>query len=271
LAETFNLARRVSEALVAAHARGIVHRDIKPANIFLPGGDLSKVKLLDFGIARRLFDGVLPRLTQIAGSALGTPMYMSPEQAQGSLDVDARADIFSMGCVLFECITGTPPFWGESTTATLAKVADGSEIDVSKRCKGLSPRLSRLLGRMLAKQVEDRPSSMHEVLLELGRITSDLRATGTLPAISGGGTPRGLLTTTGERRLAAVILVSTQDHAGERPTSIPRRRCRIWERFWRGGSSISKVAQAQTAWMSSLAPSPPGVLASSGWPRVVWW
>ena len=215
LAETFGLARRVSEALVAAHTRGIIHRDIKPANIFLPGGDLSKVKLLDFGIARRLFDGVLPRLTQI-GTALGTPMYMSPEQAQGSLDVDARADIFSMGCVLFECLTGTPPFWGESTTATMAKVADGSEIDVSKRCKGLSPRLSRLLGRMLAKQVEDRPASMHEVLLELGRITGDLRATGTLPAISSGGTPRGLLTTTGERRLAAVILVSTQDHAGER-------------------------------------------------------
>jgi len=216
LAETFNLARRIGEALVAAHARGIVHRDIKPANIFLPGGDLSKVKLLDFGIARRLFDDVSLRLTQ-AGSALGTPMYMSPEQAQGSLDVDARADIFSMGCVLFECITGTPPFWGDSTTATLAKVADGSEIDVSRRCKGVSPRLSRLLGRMLAKQVEDRPSTMQEVILELGRITSDLRATGTLPAISGGGTPRGLLTTTGERRLAAVILVSAQKHAGERP------------------------------------------------------
>src|SRR5664279_2192835 len=109
--------RRIAEALAVAHQHGVIHRDIKPANVFLPGKDMSKIKLLDFGIARRLFDPASLRLTQ-AGSALGTPMYMSPEQAQGSLDVDARADIFSLGCVLFECITGTPPFWGESTTAT---------------------------------------------------------------------------------------------------------------------------------------------------------
>ncbi|HEY5284495.1 MAG TPA: serine/threonine-protein kinase, partial [Polyangia bacterium] len=216
LAETFNLAHRIGEALAAAHARGIVHRDIKPANIFLPDGDLSKIKLLDFGIARRLFDTVSLRLTQ-AGSAMGTPMYMSPEQAQGSLDVDARADIFSMGCVLFECITGTPPFWGESTTVTLAKVSDGSEIEVSRRCKGVSPRLTGLIGRMLAKQVEDRPSSMRQVLLELERITSDLRTTGVMTAFSGETTPCEQSITTGERRLVSVILVSAQDHASERP------------------------------------------------------
>ena len=220
LSETISLARRIGEALVAAHGHGIVHRDIKPANIFLPGRDLSKIKLLDFGIARRLFDTVSLRLTQ-AGSALGTPMYMSPEQAQGSPDVDARADIFSMGCVLFECITGTPPFWGESTTGTLAKLTDDSDIDVAERCKGVSPRFARLIGRMLAKKVEARPVSMSEVLLELGRITSELRTVGTLGEVQSRSVARAQLTTTGERRLAAVILVSAQDSPGEKPQLDP--------------------------------------------------
>ena len=220
LTETFNLAHRIGEALAAAHARGIVHRDIKPANIFLPGGDLSTIKLLDFGIARRLFDTVSVRLTQ-AGSAMGTPMYMSPEQAQGSLDVDARADIFSLGCVIFECVTGTPPFFGETITATLAKVSDGSEIEVTERCKGVSPRFSRLIGAMLAKNARDRPASMNDVLIELGRITCDLRTTGTLPAIPSASASRGQLTTTGERRLAAVILVSAQADADGNPRLDP--------------------------------------------------
>jgi tetratricopeptide (TPR) repeat protein len=220
LPETLSLARRIGEALAAAHGHGIVHRDIKPANIFLPGRDLSKIKLLDFGIARRLFDTVSLRLTQ-AGSALGTPMYMSPEQARGSPDVDARADIFSMGCVLFECITGTPPFWGESTTGTLAKVTDDSDIDVAERCQGVSPRFMRLMGRMLAKKVEARPDSMNEVLFELSHITSELRTVGTLGVIPLRSAVPVQLTTTGERRLAAVILVSAQDSPGGRPRLDP--------------------------------------------------
>jgi tetratricopeptide (TPR) repeat protein len=220
LSETLSLARRIGEALVAAHGRGIVHRDIKPANIFLPGHDLSKIKLLDFGIARRLFDSMSLRLTQ-AGSALGTPMYMSPEQAQGSLDVDARADIFSLGCVLFECITGTPPFWGDSTTGTLANLADEGDIDVAERCKGASPRFVRLVGRMLAKKVEARPASMNEVLLELGRITSSVRTVGTLDEVPSRGVAQVALTTTGERRLAAIILVSAQDGTREMPRLDP--------------------------------------------------
>jgi tetratricopeptide (TPR) repeat protein len=220
LAETLSLARRIGEALAAAHRHGIVHRDIKPANIFLPGRDLSKIKLLDFGIARRLFDTGSLRLTQ-AGSALGTPMYMSPEQAEGSPDVDARADIFSMGCVLFECITGTPPFWGETTTGTLAKLTDDSDIDVAERCKGVSPRFAHLIGRMLAKKVAARPASMHEVLFELGHITSESGTARTLGEVPVRSLAHGPLTTTGERRLAAVILVSAQDGPGERPQLDP--------------------------------------------------
>src|SRR4029079_17967218 len=104
--ESVRLVRLVASALEAAHAQGIVHRDIKPSNLFLVGGSIEQVKLLDFGIARR--EQAATVLTQ-TGSVLGTPGYMAPEQARGDHSlIDARADVFSLGCVLFECLTGKP-------------------------------------------------------------------------------------------------------------------------------------------------------------------
>jgi tetratricopeptide (TPR) repeat protein len=210
LGASVQMIRRVAEALAVAHQHGVIHRDIKPANIFLPGKDMSKIKLLDFGIARRLFDPASLRLTQ-AGSALGTPMYMSPEQAQGSLDVDARADVFSLGCVFFECLTGTPPFMADSTTGALARLATEEIVDVKSRCAGLPARLSGLVVRLMAKRPEDRPSTMTEILAELGKITAEMRTTGIFPIVSKerrAPKDASLLVETGERRLVAVIVVS---------------------------------------------------------------
>jgi eukaryotic-like serine/threonine-protein kinase len=210
LGATIQMIRRVAEALAVAHQHGVIHRDIKPANIFLPEKDMSKIKLLDFGIARRLFDPPALRLTQ-AGSALGTPMYMSPEQAQGSLDVDARADIFSLGCVFFECLTGTPPFMADSTTGTLARVATEETVDVDARCTGVPRGVTELLRRMLAKRVEERPATMSDVLDALGRLTGELRTTGVIAVTRKERTaPHGAspLVATGERRLVSVIVVS---------------------------------------------------------------
>ncbi|HEX7508101.1 MAG TPA: serine/threonine-protein kinase, partial [Polyangia bacterium] len=213
LGATVRMIRRVAEALAVAHQHGVIHRDIKPANIFLPGKDVSKIKLLDFGIARRLFDPASLRLTQ-AGSALGTPMYMSPEQAQGSLDVDARADVFSLGCVFFECLTGTPPFMAESTTGTLARITADETVDVEAKCIGVPPRLTDLLRHMLAKRPAERPSTMLDVLGELGSVTEELKTSGffALAPREQRRAPAGasLLVATGERRLVAVIVVSSR-------------------------------------------------------------
>ncbi len=219
LGATVRMIRRVAEALAVAHQHGVIHRDIKPANIFLPAKDVSKIKLLDFGIARRLFDPASLRLTQ-AGSALGTPMYMSPEQAQGSLDVDARADVFSLGCVFFECLTGTPPFMADSTTGTLARITADETVDVEARCVGVPPRLTDLLRRMLAKRPGDRPSTMLDVLGELGNVTVELKTTGFFPlAPKERRAPAGasLLVATGERRLVAVIVVSSRTMPAQQP------------------------------------------------------
>src|SRR5690349_19464855 len=117
--ESVELARRVAEALGAAHERHVVHRDVKPSNLFLPGGELDRVKVLDFGVAR-ITDGVTSTRT---GVIVGTPAYMAPEQVRGDKEITARADVFAVGSVLFECLTGRPPFAGETLMAVLAKIA----------------------------------------------------------------------------------------------------------------------------------------------------
>jgi len=108
LDDALQIAREVADALSHAHSRGVVHRDIKPENILLAGGH---ARVADFGIARAISEAGGERLTQ-TGLAIGTPSYMSPEQAAGRDDVDGRADLYSLGCVLFEMLAGEPPFTG---------------------------------------------------------------------------------------------------------------------------------------------------------------
>src|SRR5262249_15016946 len=130
-----DLGRRVAEALAAAHARGIIHRDIKPNNLLLPGGQIDRVKVVDFGIARL---GEARRLTP-HDALPGTPGYMAPERARGAKDIDARADIFSLGAVIFECLRGRPPFFGEHTMAVLAKLLLDEPPLVSALCPRAPP------------------------------------------------------------------------------------------------------------------------------------
>jgi serine/threonine protein kinase len=149
------LGRRVLEALAAAHERGIIHRDIKPSNIFLVDWRLDETRILDFGIARRVFDA--KRFTKV-GSTVGTPMYTAPEQARGDRDVDGRADVFSLGCVLFECLAGEPPFTGESPMEVMAKICIGAPPRLAPRCPGLPAALEQLVESMLAQDRRQRPN-----------------------------------------------------------------------------------------------------------------
>ena len=122
--ESLALVERVAKALGVVHARGIVHRDIKPPNLFLPGGDIEQVKILDFGIAREPDPVVLTA----EGLIIGTPAYMAPEQEMGEQDLDARADVFSLGCVLYECMAGKPAFDGPHAMAVLAKIVVSNSV-----------------------------------------------------------------------------------------------------------------------------------------------
>jgi serine/threonine protein kinase len=111
--------RRVAEALAYAHARDIIHRDVKPENLYLPLGEIERLKVLDFGIARLVVGG---RTLTRTGAVVGTPGYMAPELVRGERVVTPAADVFSLGCVLFQCLTGRPPFEAEEPAALLAKI-----------------------------------------------------------------------------------------------------------------------------------------------------
>jgi len=197
--EAITLATRVAEALGAAHARGVVHRDLKPSNLFLPGGRIDQVKLLDFGIARR--EGKT-QLTQ-TGMMIGTPGYMAPEQARASGQIDARADVFALGCVLFQCLTGAPPFDGDTAAAILAKILFGTAPRVSELWPDAPSNLDGLVAQMLAKDAALRPSdgaNLAAALAALGPVPHSLVAAHR-PAAG----PRAAA---GERRLLAVVMLS---------------------------------------------------------------
>ncbi len=158
------LVSAVAEALGAAHARGIVHRDIKPANVMLEGGDLRRPRLLDFGIARTIDRDDMR--TQV-GSILGTPGYMAPEQARGADDVDARADVYALGCLLFRCITGRTPFSGEHVVAILAKTILEDAPRMRDFTDNVPVYLDDLVASLLSKDPADRPANASELVRAL--------------------------------------------------------------------------------------------------------
>jgi tetratricopeptide (TPR) repeat protein len=198
VAEAVTVARRVSEALAVAHGRGIVHRDIKPPNVFLPGGEVARACVLDFGIARH---GHGQRALTRTGAVLGTPGYMAPEQVRGERDIDARADLFSLGCLLFECLTGRPAFEGDTPVAILAKILVEEAPRVSTVRADIPPALDALVARLTARRRDERPHDAQEVIAALDALgdLTGLRAP-TLSAPSQG-------ITHGEQRLVCAVAV----------------------------------------------------------------
>ena len=145
----------VSDALSYAHARGVVHRDIKPDNILLDGID-GRALVTDFGIARAATDsGDMSRLTA-TGTAIGTPAYMSPEQASGDRDLDARSDLYSLGIVAYQMLCGEPPFLGTTTPALLVKHLAEAPVPITQRRADVPPDLAAIVMRLLEKNPDHR-------------------------------------------------------------------------------------------------------------------
>ena len=170
VADAVLLGRRAAEALAFAHARGIVHRDIKPANIFLRDGRVERTTVLDFGIARK---SGLSTLTQ-ADVLLGTPSYMAPEQARGGGNVDARADVYALGSVLFKCLTGEVPFAGGDLVALLGRVVFEQPRRASALRPDVPPVLDELVAAMLSKDPASRPASGEDLVLRLAHAAGSL-------------------------------------------------------------------------------------------------
>ncbi|MCI0685315.1 MAG: serine/threonine protein kinase [Gemmataceae bacterium] len=164
LGEALRIGREIAEGLAAAHRQGIVHRDIKPSNIWLEG-QRARAKILDFGLARAAETSDDSQITY-TGAVLGTPAYMSPEQARGGR-VDGRSDVFSLGVVLYQAITGELPFKGSTTFAILSALALDEPMPPHNLNNDVPAWISDAIVKMLAKKPDDRCHSASAVALLL--------------------------------------------------------------------------------------------------------
>ncbi len=182
------IAREIASGLAVAHEAGLVHRDLKAANVMVTAGSgHSEIKILDFGIAKKISLDPLPSegeappttLTE-AGQVIGTVRSMSPEQALG-YPVDHRSDLFSLGTLLYEMLSGVSPFEGGSKVETLSRICSAREAPLSDLAPDLPAVLTQLVGRLLEKQPERRPTDAREVMVEIDRLTVSSSDSGTAP------------------------------------------------------------------------------------------
>jgi serine/threonine-protein kinase len=171
-AEAVHVISQCCEALQASHEKGIVHRDLKPENIFLcrQGDDPLFVKLVDFGIAKLLSDPTHQQTA--AGIILGTPVYMSPEQCEGKGDIDARADIYSLGVVMFELFTGRVPFADEG----VGEVMVAHMTRATPRPSTVRPTVPRAIDAIILHAMEKSPARRFQSMRELGEALADPEA-----------------------------------------------------------------------------------------------
>jgi serine/threonine protein kinase len=213
--EAVSIIVQVADALEAAHSRGIVHRDIKPANISVDAR--GQVKVLDFGLAKWMgVDGAgagqTTSLTTAPGTLLGTPAFMSPEQALGR-PLDERSDIFSFGAVLYQLLTGRLPFPGDSFAEVASKLVQGRYEAIARFNYDVPAELERITRKCLAKEPENRFQSARELCLDLKRLKQDLAA---------GGSPSGVAAASdGLQRLETVHVPPRETDAAGAAVSVP--------------------------------------------------
>jgi serine/threonine-protein kinase len=176
LADALRITREVADALAFAHTHNVVHRDIKPENILLSA---RHALVSDFGVARAISRAAGERTTS-AGIVVGTPSYMSPEQASGDSTIDGRSDIYSLACVLYEMLTGTPPFIGATPQAIIARRFTAEPPKTRALRADVPPRVDAALARALSVAPEDRFATVEEFARELS--SRDSMATFTSPA-----------------------------------------------------------------------------------------
>jgi serine/threonine-protein kinase len=170
--EALSITRQICSALQAAHRAGVVHRDLKPANVFLvptdSGGVVAEqVKLLDFGISKMLDSQTLQTQETVL---IGTPQYMAPEQALGkNSEVDARTDIFALGCIVYELLSGSPPFAGDggSLVQVIFRIVHGQPEPLASLCPGLPSEVLRAVEKALAKSPQERYPDVGSFIAEL--------------------------------------------------------------------------------------------------------
>jgi len=193
VADCLNVSRAIADGVGFAHRHHIVHRDLKPDNIFLSQGNhpqaAATIKVLDFGIAKLVETDARGSRTG-TGVLLGTPLFMSPEQCRGTGLVDHRSDIYSLGCIMYTMLVGTPPFPYEGFGEILAAHLGQAPPRLSAARPDAPPQIDAFVSSLLTKNREDRPSDMESVVAEIDRLAATLGvAVG--PSLVGAGSARG--------------------------------------------------------------------------------
>src|SRR5208282_1527923 len=176
--DILRIGRQIAEGLAAAHANDLIHRDIKPGNVLLEGGQ-PRVKITDFGLARAADDASISQ----SGIIAGTPMYMAPEQAKGD-KLDQRADLFSLGSVLYQMVAGRPPFRANTTVAVLKRVAEDQPRAIREIIPETPQWLCDIIAKLHAKDPDDRYQSAREVADVLADCEAQLKTNAKLKDFS---------------------------------------------------------------------------------------
>jgi serine/threonine protein kinase/Tol biopolymer transport system component len=253
LSQAVQLASEIVEGLAAAHARGLVHRDVKPSNVIVTAD--GHVKLLDFGLAREDFiagpsDRTRTAPTDRSDHTAGTPQYMSPEQAAGQA-VTFRADLFSVGVVMFECLTGELPFVGKSSYDYVRHLLTDAPRRLDRLAPGAPADLVDLVERCLEKNPANRPDSAADMLNDLRRISGSLTATG------GSFNTAGAVRSKRQWQYAAAAIavaglgISAWQWVNRRPAAEPLRRSRPVV-MWSSEETASRLS-ADGKWLSFVS------------------
>ena len=192
--DAIRILNEVTDALACAHAHGVVHRDIKPDNILLSG---RHALVMDFGVAKAVSEATGRQTLTTAGVALGTPAYMAPEQATADPHLDHRVDLYAVGVLGYELLTGRPPFTGASAQEVLAAQVTQAPEPVEQHRPGVPPALAQVLTKCLAKRPADRWQTAEELLAQLEPLTTP----------SGGTTPTGVRPATAVRTRSTPAIV----------------------------------------------------------------
>jgi predicted Ser/Thr protein kinase len=169
--DTLEIGSRVAGALAHAHGHDIVHRDVKPSNVMLVDGDPRKATLIDFGVAK---DTATTHGLTETGQLIGTPGYMAPEQALGHANIDARTDLFALGAMLYQCLSGRPPFDGRQTMEVLAQLLMREPLALRDLRPEVPPRLAALVVALLEKEPARRTADATKIEVELRTIATAL-------------------------------------------------------------------------------------------------
>ncbi|MEZ6186172.1 MAG: serine/threonine-protein kinase [Planctomycetota bacterium] len=223
---------QMARALQHAHKHGLVHRDVKPQNILLTRNNLAK--LCDMGLAK-----VQSEQGEASGIPVGTPHYLSPEQARGEADVDIRSDVYSLGATLYHMLTGVTPFEGESPMVLMTKHLTEEPLSPRKHNGQISRGASELVQRMMAKEKEDRHQTPGELLDDIERVLEGKRLSGGSARVR---RPRSARRSGSRPRLSESSTMSQRDRERDRGEAARPRPPRVRSRTVRGSTSNETVA-----------------------------